>query len=109
MSGVTSSGETISSCDNGDWICVNDVNLGTGYDVLKANIAAASDDGVIEVRLDSATGTKVGTLYVRKTDGFTNYKEQTVRLTGASGTHNVYFVFKDISEVANCDWFNFIK
>lgn len=108
MSGITNEGTTIGSCDGGDWVCFNDVNLGSGYSQLVACVAANQYAGQqVIVRLDGASGTAVGTLTVGLTGGWDIYQEQSTSLSGASGTHDIYFCFDGASGVGNFDWFKF--
>lgn len=47
---------------------------------------------VIEIRLDSVTGTLVGTLPVTSTGGWQNWNEITTTVSSATGVHKVFFV-----------------
>ncbi len=79
---------------NGDWIAVGNADFGTaGAKTFKANVASATTGGNIEIRLDSVTGTLVGTLPVPATGGWQEWKEVETAVSGATGVHKVFFVF----------------
>jgi len=110
MNGVTQTANYVGSCDNGDWICFNNVTLGTnGYNQLAANVAVPDEyaGGQVEIRLDSLTGTLVGNLTVQSTGSWYTYAQQAISLTGATGTHNVYFKFTGSWGVGVFDYFRF--
>ena len=109
MSGVVRVNDIIGNCDNGDWVCFNDLDLGPGYRQLVTRVGVPSQYAGqrMEVRLDSTTGSLVGTLTVQATGGWRDFQEQTISLSGASGIHDVYFCFKGGSGVGNFDWFKF--
>ena len=62
-------GMDVTSINNGDYIKVKSVDFGTGAVSFDARVASASSGGSIELRLDSATGTLVGTCAVQGTGG----------------------------------------
>ena len=108
MSGITNNGTTIGSCDRGDWVCFNSVNLGSGYSTFKAYVAKGTSTNMYaEIRLDSTSGTLAGTLTTTYTGGWSTFQEQSTSLSGASGTHNIYVVFSGGSGVGDFDWFKF--
>ncbi|KRF09950.1 hypothetical protein ASG93_19180 [Paenibacillus sp. Soil787] len=109
MSGINNGGTVIGSCDNGDWVAYSQVNLGSGYNLFTANagVPASNAGKTAEIRLDSTTGTLVGTLTIQSTGGYSVYTEQSTALTGASGVHDIYIVFNSGSGVGNFDWIKF--
>ena len=62
-------GMDVTSINNGDYIKVKSVDFGTGAVSFDARVPSASSGGSIELRLDSATGTLVGTCAVQGTGG----------------------------------------
>ena len=60
-------GMDVTSINNGDYIKVKGVSFGTGAISFDARVASASSGGSIELRLDSQTGTLVGTCAVTGT------------------------------------------
>ena len=97
MSGVITEtcgegGQDIGTIENGDWSAYNNINL-TGVNAFVARVASASSGGNIEVRLDSLTGTLIGTCAASGTGGWQTYVGAYGNISGASGTHTVYLVY----------------
>lgn len=109
MSGVTLKTTTINSCDNGEWVAFNNVDLGAGCSTLVARLAvpAANAGKSVQIRSGSTTGTLLGTLTTTSTGAWNAYQEQSTTLTGANGIQNIYFVFAGGSGVGNFDYFKF--
>ncbi|WMT27629.1 glycoside hydrolase family 43 protein [Bacillus aerius] len=83
----------VTNIQNGDWVALGNVDFGSnGARTFKANVASTVG-GKIEVRLGSANGRLVGTLNVPSTGGTQNWREIETSINGASGVHNVFFVF----------------
>ena len=80
--------------ENGDWIKVKNVDFGSGAKSFEARVASAYGGGRIELRLDGTNGTLIGTVNVEKTAGWQSYVTKTCDITGATGKHDLYFVFK---------------
>lgn len=92
-SGGPSYNQNVTGINNGDWIGLGNVDFGSqGARSFKANVASASG-GKIEVRLDSTSGTLVGTLTVPNTGGTQNWREVETSISGATGVHKLFFVF----------------
>ncbi len=77
---------------NGSFTAYNNVNL-NGVNSFVARTASAGSGGNIEVRLDSSTGTLVGTCAVSVTGGWQTWKDDYCSVSGAGGTHTVYLVY----------------
>ncbi|MBN1770761.1 MAG: carbohydrate-binding protein, partial [Deltaproteobacteria bacterium] len=109
MSGVTDSGTMIESCDDGDWIRFDDVDLGAGYRALFARVGKpATTAGRFEVRLDDlTTGTVVASLSPTGTGDWNDFEEQGTTATAVAGVHDVYVAFVGEWGVGNFDWFEF--
>ncbi|WP_422741169.1 family 43 glycosylhydrolase [Micromonospora sp. WMMD754] len=86
-------GMNVGWIDNGDYIKVKGVAFGTGAASYTARVASAAGGGTIEVRLDSATGTVVGTCRVSGTGGWQTWTDTTCAVSGATGTHDLYLRF----------------
>ncbi len=93
-------GMQLINIEDGDWTKVRGVDFGAGG--AAAFTASVSCDmkygsikgGSIEVRLDAAGGTLIGTVPVSYTGGFDVWKTETIAVTGATGVHDVYFVYR---------------
>jgi arabinoxylan arabinofuranohydrolase len=78
---------------NGGWIQVKNIDFGSGAAVFNARVASATSGGSIQIRLDSTTGTIIGTCAVTGSGGTQTWKNVSCTITGAAGLHDVYFVF----------------
>lgn len=98
----------IASIFNGSNTHYNNINL-AGINTFRARVASAGSGGNIQVRLDSATGTVIGTCAVPVTGDWQSWITVTCGLTGASGIHNVYLVYIGGSgALFNVEWFAFL-
>ncbi|GBG07166.1 hypothetical protein PAT3040_01714 [Paenibacillus agaridevorans] len=106
LRGITLVGSHTGSNDDGDWVVYKKVDLGSAYRLFTANVAvpAAFAGKTAEIRLGNVTGTLASILTVQNTGGFFNFTQQTATLTGASGVHDIYIVFKGRLGVGNFDW-----
>ncbi|MDP4181645.1 MAG: carbohydrate-binding protein [Bacillota bacterium] len=103
-------GMDVCSIENGDYIKVKGVNFGTGATSFEARVASANSGGNIEIRLDSTTGTLIGTCAVSGTGGWQTWTTKTCKVTGATGKHDVYFKFTGGSgSLFNFNWWDFIS
>ena len=94
--------------ENGDYIKVKGVAFGAGATSFTARVASATSGGRIEVRLDSATGTLVGTCTVPGTGGWQTWTTVTCPVSGATGTHDLYLRFAGGSGyLFNVNWWQF--
>ncbi len=101
-------GLNIGFIDNGDYIKFNSVDFGSGASSFDARVASAASGGSIEVRLDSISGTLVGTCQVSTTGGWQNWVTKSCTISAATGTHDVYLVFKGgAGNLFNLQWFRF--
>jgi hypothetical protein len=107
----TGGGQDISNCSNGDWAAYNNQNFGTGVSAINLRIASNNSGGTVELRLDSTTGTLIGSKAITSTGGWQVWTTVSVAVSGASGTHTLYFVFKksDSLGVVNINWFQYTK
>lgn len=64
------------------------------YDSSFTVAASGTTGGTIEFRLDSITGTLIGTATVSGSTGWSDYKKFSTSLTSTTGTHDLYLVFK---------------
>jgi arabinoxylan arabinofuranohydrolase len=88
-------GRKVSHIDHNDWIRMHGVDFGTGATTIEVRVAAEKAFGKIEIRLDEVDGTLVGTIDVPETGGKTNWQTISTNLNGATGVHDMYFIFKD--------------
>jgi len=87
----------VTDINNGDYVKVRGVDFGTsGAGIFTANVACAFIGGTIELHLNSSTGTLIGKLPVCCTGGEDMWKTETTNISGATGIHDLYFVFKGL-------------
>ncbi|MEI6621628.1 MAG: carbohydrate-binding protein [Actinomycetes bacterium] len=107
-------GLNVGFTSNGDSLVYSNVSFGTAspvkVQVRIASGAAASAAGTAEFRLDSKTGTKIGQVALTNTGGWQAWKTVEGAVTAATGTHNLYVVFKSGSsaDLGNLNWFVFV-
>ena len=77
---------------NGSYTVYNQVNL-TGMTSFSARVASTIPGGSIQIRLDSPTGTLIGTEAVPSTGGAQTWTTITANLTATTGYHNIYLVY----------------
>jgi arabinoxylan arabinofuranohydrolase len=101
-------GQNIGFIENGDYIVFNNIDFGTGATGFQARVASSTSGGNIEIRLNSATGTLVGTCSVAGTGGWQTWTTSTCNVSGASGTQILYLRFTGGSGyLLNLNWFKF--
>ncbi|MBD7912275.1 glycoside hydrolase family 43 protein [Clostridium cibarium] len=101
-------GQDVSYVENGDWIKVKGVNFGSGATSFNARVASASSGGNIELRLDSVTGTLVGTCSVQGTGGWQSWVTKSCNVNGAKGVHDLYLKFTGGNGyLLNVNWWQF--
>jgi arabinoxylan arabinofuranohydrolase len=101
-------GINVDSIHNGDYIKVEGVNFGTGAASFIARVASATSGGNIELRLDSQTGTLVGTCAVAGSGGWQTWTTRTCTVAGATGIHDLYLRFTGGSGLLfNFNWWKF--
>ncbi|WP_281254452.1 carbohydrate-binding protein, partial [Paenibacillus rigui] len=87
-------GMYVSNIDNGDYIKVEGVDFGAaGAGTFTANVASGSSGGTIELHLDSADGSLIGTLPISNTGGDNVWKAKATNISGATGVHDLYMVY----------------
>lgn len=107
----TGGGLNVTSISNGDYIKVRSVDFLTGATAFEARVAAASAGGSIELRLDSASGTPVGTCAIAATGGATTWATQNCTVNGVTGLHDVFMKFtgSGSGDLFKFNWWRFIS
>jgi hypothetical protein len=103
-------GVYVTHITNGSYIKVRGVNFGTHTaSNFSARVASGSSGGVIELHLDRVDGPQIGALPVPDTSGWEKWQTKRTTVTGASGLHDLYLVFKgDASgQLFNFDYWAF--
>ena len=111
--GGVGGGQDVGYNDDGDYLSYHNVNLGSGVNTVNVRFATRnpSTTNRIEFHLDSVSGPLIGTLKLHSTGGWQKWATQTTTITGASGVHSVYLVFKGGRDLGlgNIHWFSFSK
>ena len=103
QSGVT--GVYVTPIRSGSYIKVAGVAFGeVGPSTFEARVAAHGPGGSIELHLDSVDSPRIGTVDVHDTGGWWNWQTERTVVSGSTGTHDLYLVFK---RPRDGDLFNF--
>ncbi len=86
-------GRDVSEIENGDFIKVESVDFLTGALSFEASVASDASGGNIELHLDSADGTLLGTCAVQGTGGWQEWQTVSCDVADVSGMHDLYLVF----------------
>jgi len=89
----TGGGMDVTQISSGDYIKVKNVAFGSGATSFDARVAAAAAGGSIELRLDSQTGTLIGTCAIAATGGAQTWGTNKCTVTGATGVHDLFLKF----------------
>lgn len=81
-------GMNVCDIENGDYIKIKGVDFGKGATSFEARVTSATNGGNIEIRLDSASGTRVGTCAVSGIGGWQNWETKTCSVDGAAEVHD---------------------
>ncbi len=100
-------GQNVAYISDGDWCLYENVQLGTNATLnFRAARPSGYDDGHIEVRLDSATGTLVASVEVPVTGGWQTYQTLSASIGAVDGAHDIYLVFVESSTSNGGSLFN---
>jgi arabinoxylan arabinofuranohydrolase len=86
----TGGGMNVSAISNGDYIKVKDVDFLDGVTSFEARVSSSGSNAAIELRLDSQTGTLLGTCDV---SGVSSWTTKTCEVSGGSGQHDLFLKF----------------
>ncbi|MDP4181644.1 MAG: carbohydrate-binding protein [Bacillota bacterium] len=101
-------GQNIGYIENGDYTVYNNINFGDGASSFKARVSSGGSGGNIEIRLDSASGTLIGTCSVAPTGNWQTWADVTCDISGVKGTHNLYLKYTGGSGyLFNLNWWRF--
>ncbi|HLG76971.1 MAG TPA: carbohydrate-binding protein, partial [Ktedonobacteraceae bacterium] len=96
----------------GDTLEYDNVDFGSGVTTFSASVAiqAPYQGQYIDVRIDSSSGTVIGSLQVPATPDFTTFTTVTIPVSTVTGTHKLFLVARGPRPgdgVANVSWFSF--
>ncbi|KNY27854.1 carbohydrate-binding protein [Pseudobacteroides cellulosolvens] len=96
-------GRGVGYIEMGNYLVYKNIDFGIGSTSFKALVADLLNIE-IELRLDSPTGTSLGTLKVTETGDWNTYQEQSCSISNVKGVNDLYLVFLG---PVNIDWFTF--
>ncbi|WP_224366047.1 carbohydrate-binding protein [Hyalangium versicolor] len=99
----TGGGKDVGYTSNGSYLLFKNVTL-TNVTSVSARLANGGSATTIEFRADSATGPLLGTVSANVTGGWQTWTTASAPITGASGVHDLYVVFRGS---ANLNWVQF--
>ncbi len=102
-----SGGKNVGYIKNNTWIKFAG-HVFNQYDASFTVAASGTTGGTVEFRLDTATGTLIGTATVSGSTGWNDYKKFSTAITSTTGTHDLYLVFKHPTNTGylfNLDYF----
>ncbi|MDQ2087746.1 carbohydrate-binding protein, partial [Herbivorax sp. ANBcel31] len=103
--GTDDGGDGIGYIEDGDTLTFNNIDFGSGANAFTARVASDADSATsIDIRLNSASGTRIGTLSVSSTGDWDIYRELSTDISNVTGVNDVVLVF---SGPMNIDWFTF--
>ncbi|MBD3316163.1 MAG: carbohydrate-binding protein, partial [Chitinivibrionales bacterium] len=108
QNGVETYTTTIGYVDNGDWLRFDAMDLGAGFDSIRAySSRGQSGSTTCEVRLGSVDGTLIATITTNSTGAWGTYQlTAPATVSGGTGITDVYIVFQG---AANYDYFEFFN
>ncbi|PHU34216.1 carbohydrate-binding protein [Pseudobutyrivibrio ruminis] len=98
---VTPKKDAVSLTQANSYVAIKNVNFANGVSEFSANVSA-STAGMLEIRLDSATGDKVAAFRLDQNGTITT--KTTKALATVTGTHDVYFVVAAGSGITLDSW-----
>jgi glucosylceramidase len=101
----TNGGYDLGYASDGSWAVYKDVDFGSGVTNLTARVAANDGGASLEFHLDTPAGVLIATVPVSNTAGWQNWTSATATVSGASGVHDLYVVYRGAA--SNLNWFVF--
>ncbi|MEU6021695.1 carbohydrate-binding protein [Micromonospora sp. NPDC047134] len=106
-------GQNIGALRNGDWVRYDNVEFGSSgprdFVARVASGAAGGVSGLVEVRLDSPTGTPIGSFAIANTGGWQSWRSVPGNVSSVTGRRTVYLTFSSgqPNDFVNVNWFHF--
>lgn len=87
------------------YIVFENVAFSSGASSVEARVASAVANGNIEFRLGTPDGPLIATIPVGNTGGWQSWRTVSAPVSGVTGSHRLYAVFKNAE--SNLNWFQF--
>ncbi len=102
-------GRNLSNLENGDSVKIESVDFTGGTLSFEVSVASGNNGGQIELRLDSLSGTLLGTCNVPATGGWQNWEQIDCDVNDTTGQHDLFLVFKGAGgSLFNLDYWRFV-
>ena len=105
-------GQRITNLDDGDWTVYKDTRIRRANPLFRVRAAAFDDIGTIEVRVDSPTGTLIGSVTPNETGRDIFWLTSETNLTVDAGTYDLYLVYRSAAGGGpagmNLNWFDLV-
>ncbi len=103
--------EAVGYTENGDYVVYNNIDFEDGSATsFNARVSSAANEAKIEIRLDSSTGTLIGTCPVPVTGDWQTFNDVSCDISEVSGKHDLYLKFiGEEGYLTNLNWFKFTK
>jgi dextranase len=95
----------VNNLSGDSWLGFGRIDFGSGVTAVSARAASDLAGGTLEFRLDSPTGSLIGTVSVGNTGGWQNWQTRTAPASNAAGIRDLYVVFKNAA--TNLNWLTF--
>ncbi|MBR3645487.1 MAG: carbohydrate-binding protein, partial [Lachnospiraceae bacterium] len=110
----TSKGRSLGGVQNNHYSAYYNIRFGnTGADAVSIRYSKATEGGsttpaTAEIRLDSPTGTLLGSVSLAPTGNWETWSTASANISKITGTHNIYVVYKTTTSYAcNVDYIEF--
>lgn len=106
-------GRDITGIASGDWVRYDDVDFGSSGPIdMLARVASGvggGASGLVQIRLDSVSGTPIGDFAVDNTGGWQTWRSVPGNVAAATGVHTVYLTFSSAqsADYLSVNWFVF--
>ncbi len=104
-------GQSISVANENDYTVYRNVDFGTGVTQFNASIELDStigQDGTLEIRLDSITGSLAGLMMLVAPKKGEGYQKKSCMINGATGKRDLFLLFKNSGNgFCKMNWFGF--
>lgn len=93
---IVANGGVVESITDGSWVAYHNFDFGKDTNLVTFVGATPGAGGTVELRLDSATGARVGSIDIDHTGSWAHYRPFTgVLASSVSGVHSLYLRFVD--------------
>ncbi|HEX6624715.1 MAG TPA: carbohydrate-binding protein [Pyrinomonadaceae bacterium] len=103
----TLGGFNVGYADDGDYAVYRNVTFPAGLGTVDVRAAGAGNGGTLEFRLGGVAGPLVAAVNLPVTGGWQKWTTVSAPVSGATGQHDLYVVFRGTTDIGNVNWFRF--